>query len=175
MGRLFKENDNMNEKDYTSYKGDDEVMEGDIVQIDYKAKKQRKKKKLIIFLAIIIVIVAAVVVFWHQNKFERVKNEVVHIVGSLEGDDDYFKIDTYPEEYNDMDEVAVAILGSGAQERALKAIRYANDELGFNGSLYSRMLETTALMGRQSEENNKYKVFWTYHPDNGLEVTYEKK
>ena len=37
------------------------------------------------------------------------------------------------------------------------------------------MMKTTALMGRQSAETDKYKVSWTYHPDNGLEVTYEKK
>ena len=30
-------------------------------------------------------------------------------------------------------------------------------------------------MGRQSEENEKYRVKWSYHPDDGLEVTYEKK
>ena len=29
--------------------------------------------------------------------------------------------------------------------------------------------------GRQSSENEKYKVSWTYHPDDGLKVTYEKK
>lgn len=36
------------------------------------------------------------------------------------------------------------------------------------------MLETSARMGRQREENDKYRVTWTYHPDEGLEVTYEK-
>ena len=37
------------------------------------------------------------------------------------------------------------------------------------------MLKTNALMGRQTEENDKYKVAWSYHPDDGLEVTYSKK
>lgn len=35
-------------------------------------------------------------------------------------------------------------------------------------------METNALMGRQREENDKYRVSWTYHPNRGLEVTYEK-
>ena len=61
------------------------------------------------------------------------------------------------------------------QENALEAIRYANDELGFNGSVYSKMMQTNALMGRQTEETAKYRVSWTYHPSDGLEVTYEKK
>ncbi len=30
-------------------------------------------------------------------------------------------------------------------------------------------------MGQQSEENKKFRVSWTYHPDRGLEVLYEKK
>ena len=47
--------------------------------------------------------------------------------------------------------------------------------LGFSDSLYQDMLNTSAIMGRQSEENEKYRVKWSYHPDDGLEVTYEKK
>ena len=61
------------------------------------------------------------------------------------------------------------------QESALEAIKYANEELGFGDSVYSDMMNTTALMGRQTEENDKYKVSWTYHPDDGLTVTYTKK
>ena len=45
----------------------------------------------------------------------------------------------------------------------------------FSDSLYQDMLNTSAIMGRQSEENEKYRVKWSYHPDDGLEVTYEKK
>ena len=37
------------------------------------------------------------------------------------------------------------------------------------------MGETRSMDGRQSDENDKYKVTWTYHPDKGLEVMYEKK
>ena len=74
-----------------------------------------------------------------------------------------------------MDSRVAELLKPQAQEDALKAIQYANEELGFSGSVYSQMLKTSALMGRQSEENSKYKVSWTYHPDEGLEVTYTEK
>ena len=68
-----------------------------------------------------------------------------------------------------------AMIAAKDEKNALEAIKYANLELGFSGALYNRMLETNALMGRQTEENDKYKVSWTYHPDDGLEVTYEEK
>lgn len=74
-----------------------------------------------------------------------------------------------------MDPSAATILSSDWESEALTAIQYANEELGFSTSVYTRMLETSPLMGRQSKENDKYIVSWTYHPDDRLEVTYEKK
>ena len=139
------------------------------------ATKPKSIKKLLILGALIVVIAVTVSVIFIPSKFEKVKNECVHIAGMVSGSGDYFMIDTYPDNYENMDERVVSLLRDDAQDNALEAIRYANNELGFNGSVYSKMMETTALMGRQSEENNKYKVSWTYHPDDGLEVTYEKK
>ena len=133
------------------------------------------KKKLAICGAVLVAVIAVAFVFLHQSEFERVKNEVVQIAGRVSGGKDYFELDTYPDEYEDMDEYLVARLLPTQQENTLDGIRYANEALGFNGSLYSKMLKTTALMGRQSEETDKYRVSWTYHPDDGLEVTYEKK
>ena len=127
------------------------------------------KKKTIIICGIIIAVVAIIaiaLIILIPSKFERVKNECVQIAGMVTGSGDYFMIDTYPEGM---------YVFSDTQEKALEAIKYANEELGFNGSVYSQMMNTTALMGRQSAENDKYKVSWTYHPDDGLEVTYEKK
>lgn len=126
--------------------------------------KHKSTKKKIIIPAAAVAIVAIAIVLLIPSKFERVRNECVHIAGMVTGSGDYFIIDTYPD-----------ILLPDAQENALEAIKYANEELGFNGSVYSQMMKTTALMGRQSAETAKYRVSWTYHPDNGLEVTYEKK
>lgn len=142
------------------------------------AKRRRfklTKKTAIILGAVAVVVIAAAFVLLHKSKFEKVREECVHIAGMVSRSGDYFTIDTYPDAYENMDEALVAMLLPNAQKNALEAIKYANEELGFNGSVYSQMMKTSALMGRQSEENDKYKVSWTYHPDDGLEVTYEKK
>jgi len=140
-------------------------------------KLKLTKKKIIIFVVILAIAVIAAIAsaLFVPSKFESVMNECVHIAGQVVGSGDYFMLDTYPDEFDNMDERVVLLLKDTVQENTLEAIRYANNELEFNGSLYSRMLETTSLMGRQSEENRQYKVSWTYHPDDGLEVTYEKK
>lgn len=57
----------------------------------------------------------------------------------------------------------------------LEALKTINTELGFSDALYEKMLQTRALDGRQTDENDKISVSWTYHPDNGLQVMYEKK
>ena len=138
-------------------------------------KTKMSKKKLAIIGAAAVAIVAIALVILIPSKFERVKSECVQIAGRVTGSGDYFMLDTYPDEYKNMDDLLVSMLLPDAQDNALEAIRYANEELGFNGSVYSQMMNTTALMGRQSAENDKYRVSWTYHPDDGLEVTYEKK
>ena len=129
-------------------------------------KNQFTEKKLIILGGIVIAAVILALVIFVPSKFERVRNECLKIAGMVTGSGDYFMIDTYPE--------GIYVFPD-TQEKALEAIKYANEELGFNGSVYSQMMKTTALMGRQSAENDKYRVSWTYHPDDGLEVTYEKK
>lgn len=138
------------------------------------AKSKLTKKKLAIIAAGVVAVIALTVIFLIPSEFERVSDECLQIAGRITRDDDFFKLDTYPDFYKDTDYSWMYEL-SGTQEKVLEAIRYANDELGFNGSVYSQMLNTTALMGRQSAETDKYRVSWTYHPDDGLEVTYEKK
>lgn len=139
------------------------------------AKRKFSKKKIIVIAAAAVAVIAIAVLLLVPSKFEQVKSECVHIAGRVVGSGNYFTIDTYPDEYETMDSAMVALLAPSTQENALEAIQYANDALGFNDSVYSLMLKTTALMGRQSAETAKYRVSWTYHPDNGLEVTYEKK
>ena len=150
-------------------------MDGDDLPKDTVAEKLEKEKKLkkkgVIFAAILVVIIAAIFIFPYKSEFERVRGECFDITGILEGEDDFFTIDTCPDLFEDMDPEFL----TKERTQAIEAIRYANKEFGFNGAVYSRMLETTALMGRQSEENEKYRVSWTYHPDDGLVVTYEKR
>jgi hypothetical protein len=145
------------------------------MDVPVAAKPKMSKQKLAIIAAAAVAVIAIALIIFIPSKFERVKNECVHIAGMVTGSGDYFTIDTIPDAYDNMDATVKALLLPRAQENALEAIKYANEELGFNGSVYSQMMKTSALMGRQSEENSKYKVTWTYHPDEGLEVTYSKK
>lgn len=139
-----------------------------------KKTKLSKKKKLIIGgILVVIAVIAAVILI--PSEFERIETKCVHIAGEAQTGKNYFKLDTYPDHYENMDPAVVGMLAGETQENTLDAIKYANEALGFSGAVYSNMMETTALMGRQSEENDKYRVSWTYHPDDGLEVTYEKK
>ena len=138
-------------------------------------KKQLSKKTLIILGAALLAVIVLAFALLYKPKFVRVKNEAVQIAGMVSSGKNYFTIDTYPDVYENMDSTLRSLLLPGAQENALEAIKYANEELGFSGAVYSQMMKTNALMGRQTAENSKYKVSWTYHPDDGLEVTYEKK
>lgn len=137
---------------------------------DTKPASEHAKKTWIILGVVLIVAVIAFALL-HKSEFERIEDDTLEIVGMLNSGDNYFTVDTYPESYKNMSENFL----KNHQKKALEAIEYANKELGFSVSLYEKMLKTTALMGIQTEENDKYRVSWSYHPDEGLEVTYEKK
>ena len=134
------------------------------------------KKQKAIGICVILVVALVVLMLFLPSHFERVKDDAVDIAGRISSrGEGNFTIDTYPDIYENMDATTKSFLAPTWQEEALTAIQYANAEFGFSGAVYSKMMETSALMGRQVEENYKYKVSWTYHPDDGLEVTYEKK
>ena len=141
-------------------------------------KAWSKKKKIIAGSVAAVVVVGAVVAFalLYKSEFEQVKDECLDIAGIVTGDGKTsFTLDTYPDHYENMGPDVVGLLKASTQEKVLKAIKHANTALGFDSGLYDQMLQTNALMGRQTEENGKYKVAWSYHPDDGLEVTYQKK
>ena len=137
-------------------------------------KKKISKTKLGIIGAIAAIVIIALVIALAPSEFDKVESECVHIAGIVKTGKGYFTIETMPDSWENMDSTTKAILLSTHQQNALDAIKYANEELGFPG-VYFQMLNTSALMGLQSDENKKYKVTWTYHPDDGLTVTYSKK
>lgn len=47
------------------------------------------------------------------------------------------------------------------------------DALELPDSLYSEMVSTNALMGRQTETFGDIQVSWSYHPDNGLDAIFK--
>ena len=96
-----------------------------------------------------------------ESKFSDIQQETWCTIAS---DGSYMTIDTNPSNIDDY-----------YSSSAVSAVERVNRELGFSDSVMSKMRQTRALDGRQSDENDKYKVSWTYHPDQGLEVTYEKK
>ncbi len=143
---------------------------------DVPKKKLSKKPIYVIGAAAAVLIIAVIVaILATPSKFERVRKECVHIAGIVSGEGDFFKLETKPDSFDNLDSTTRDMMAATIQEGVLEAIQYANKEFGFPDSVYSDMLNTNALMGRQTEENSKYKVSWTYHPDDGLTVTYTKK
>lgn len=168
----------MYETDNTQIEIEDTPSAEETKHTDSLTLPSSKKKKVITSSIIAVVVIALIVSFsiFHKSEFEKVKDEAVEIAGFAYTGDDYFTLDTnqFDENYNDL-EYWQQLLFRDQQDQALEAIKMVNDRLGFNGSLYTKMIETTALMGRQTDETSKYRVSWTYHPDDGLEVTYEVK
>lgn len=82
-------------------------------------------------------------------------------------DGSYLLIDTNPKNES----------GNGiAYESALSAVKTVIEKIGLPESLYNDMERTTGLMGKQEEtfEEQGVQVSWTYHPNNGLEVTFKE-
>ena len=100
------------------------------------------------------------------DLYSDIKNESWCIISE---DGNSMMLDTNP---NNLDKKYLVLYYDVYQE-ASKMIQNVNKELGFSDSVYQKMNHTTALQGRQTEENELYSVSWTYHPNNGLEVFYE--
>lgn len=146
-------------------------------------KKFSKKKKTILFASIGVVLVVAIIVaisIYNGRVFNRLVSQMLHEYqyadNAVAADGSYLKIDTNPYD-KDVDDLTVGQAATFYQKQSdsLDGIKFVNKKLGFSDAVYSKMLETSALMGRQSEENSKYRVSWTYHPKKGLEVMYEKR
>lgn len=56
-----------------------------------------------------------------------------------------------------------------------EAVKEISKALGFSDSLWEKMAQTRALDGRLSDENEQFSVSWSYHPNSGLNVLYERK
>lgn len=59
-------------------------------------------------------------------------------------------------------------------ESSLKAIKKVNEALGLPAAVYTRMEETRAIDGKQSESHDFVNVSWWYDGNNGMTVLYEK-
>lgn len=81
---------------------------------------------------------------------------------NVASDGSYLTIDTNPDNIDDY-----------TNYTAYYTIMSVNEALGLPESLMEKMNRTRAMDGTQSEEFEDIEVSWTYHPDNGLCVTYE--
>lgn len=128
--------------------------------------KQNNNKSFIIGVAIALVVIAVIVVIMVIVGRKNFKTRYSDIAGkswcTIADDGSYMKIDTNPYDLNDYFEAD-----------AYYELERINKDLGFSSAVLEKMGETTALDGRQTEESKKATVSWKYHPDNGLEVTYE--
>lgn len=139
-----------------------------------KIKKNKKKINqnlliIIIVAAVLLVLGVIIAVFASaKNKpdlkeaFEKIDCDYYYC--DLAEDGSYLQIDTNP---SDLDDYTSTI--------AWEYVEDVNKELDFTEALSKKMEQTRALDGTMEEENDDVKVSWTYHPDNGLEVTYSLK
>lgn len=135
--------------------------------------KSKKGKNILIVVALAIVLLVIIVFFSSNGSSIMSKidmQSVYDTVGctstycEVASDGSYLEIDTNPYDRDDYSSSA-----------AMKYIEKANLELGFTEALYNKMGRTRALDGTLTDENDKVKASWTYHPDKGLRVTYELK
>lgn len=131
------------------------------------AQQQKNKCIPVIIGGVCVAIVAMVLLFGKVGGGINFEKEFADIADEswcdIASDGSYMTIDTNPLNIDDY-------YGSDA----IAAIEEINKKLGFSDSVYQKMMQTRSLDGRISEENDKFKVSWTYHPDNGMEVMYEK-
>lgn len=83
---------------------------------------------------------------------------------SLALDGSYFSVDTNPNDIEDH-----------IDYDAYLAIVAINKALNLPESVLNKMESTRALDGMQSYSNDELEITWTYHPDNGLEISYALK
>lgn len=57
----------------------------------------------------------------------------------------------------------------------MSVLQQVHQQLGLPDSLMSRIRQTRAIDGTQTQEYGNIFVTWTYHPDNGLDIIYELK
>jgi len=138
----------------------------DLKKIDFSNKKVLFGGVGVIVAVTIIFIL--IIVFGGGKKVDL--QEVYDAIGcsslycEVASDGSYLEIDTNPYNIDDF-----------SSSTAIKYVEQANIELGFSEALYTRMGKTRALDGTLTDENDKVKVSWTYHPDNGFNVVYTLK
>ena len=161
-------------------------MEQNEVMLETPKSLFKNKKFLIICavaLAVIIGIIVTVLLVSYRSSLKYITKTVLeehsraHCVVSSSGMS--VTIDTNPDDKDAYDiyrmnttELAVY---SSIHSDSTKAIKLMNEKLGFDADLADEMDSTRESMGKQTAENENYKVEWSYSAKKGLEVTYYEK
>lgn len=139
---------------------------------------RNKKKNLTVIGIVIILITVCILLITNfiktnaidfSEKYSYMADEPYCTIAS---DGSYIELDSNPYDY---DNDSYLYIISDYTIEVVNAVEQINSDLGFTQALSQKMNETNALQGKQFEENDKYQVTWTYHPDKGLNVIYEKK
>ena len=111
-----------------------------------------------------------------SKQFKNAKNTALEIAGQIHGGKNSFSIDTKASlvPFDEMSSMQ-RNLHTRMEKQAIEAIINTNITLGFDSTLYDKMMETTEADGKKYEENESYRVSWAYAYNDGLEVTYELK
>lgn len=164
----------------------------------YAAGANNKKKQRQTALIICLLVIVSALLIWEYVQSQRV---LVTVYGKYCVNDDgekerwaeisddgtYLELDSKPVDsdlndyyvdmyFDDMDydekEVMRYLLDVSYTDEVTEAVRAINEEIGIPESVLNQMYETTSLDGMQTYEKGNITISWTYHPDNGLEVTY---
>ena len=135
---------------------------------------KQKKNKIILLTSIvafvIVVVIVLVLVFGGNRRkvnFSKLYEKYCDPAWSeLAEDKSYLSIDTNPNNYDN---------DGLASPSAYEAVKSINSALGLPESLNKSIEETSSVDGRMTEEYDDLGiiVYWTYHPDKGLEITYK--
>lgn len=71
----------------------------------------------------------------------------------------------------DDDGHSVVFDGADPAEESFEFLACLLGELDTSDAVVAQMDSTTALMGRQTAEDGDYAYAWSYHPDNGVDMT----
>ena len=138
-----------------------------IGQMNAVTAKKNKKKLLIPIIAgaaVLVVVLILVLGGGGEKDFNKMFGDIADKSWCyIASDGSYMTIDTNPYDIEDYTEYEAYLM-----------LDTINKDLGFSSALWNKMGETSAMDGRQTESNDNYTVSWKYHPDNGMDVTYER-
>ena len=83
-------------------------------------------------------------------------------------------------EYVELSDNGHSLMLDGRSDTVFNGLRNAQticvlDELGVPSYIRMLMTRTRAIDGMQQEEFDSFKIHWTYHPDNGLDIIIREK